>query len=458
MLDRFDKKKCTIKTLAIQQKIPKMLFSRFLDKRPKKAAAVVASTSAEATVTRVLPKQRVDYLCTLSEDILLNVCKFLVSEPKILYWLAQMNSFLKSIIHPNTDLWMDVLHCRENKRFVNLLGVTSQTRTRYFAEQFFKNIPVDLHMSPVLNFRPMATGHFVIPVSSTNQMCAWPPRVILEEEKMALVEHSRKIALLDGMCCCGICGHKYKHFAVWELNTRLCDMCFRDNLISSNDLFLHYGVDFWALFKQDKSLFESIFCFTMDVHANNPRAIVTRYSWAHLQNPVFQRPHMTIPTPNVFFWMPHMKQKFDLMQMKETKLTQMKCACLLSAKVRALYIRQVIIFRGIPWTMARKLLGDVSRKGTTLSRDTMYSGIRMILLGTSDNHPAMDPRHGLKTFLDRFLHRRSITMDHNQRKILEILRNYESLRTFYLEKYTIPNARNGNYALMNAFKKLADTI
>ena len=408
--------------------------------------------------TAVVPTKKIqpssfDLFSNIGEDVISMIVKHLVAEPKHLLYLSYMNKYLFKMIHSDQTLWLQVLTVRENERFHRAPFMTApNTWSRTMTEQIFSHLPTDLRLSPVTNFRVLPTSRFFV-MDSTK--LSWPPRPLKEEEKPLLAKHAQKIAYMDHGLCCSMCGHRYKHFPVWELNKRLCDMCLRDNILNSNDLYLVYGVDFWQLFKTEPESFRNISAFLVEPHSSTTRYIFSTFTWTHLQNQRFQKPHTVIPTPSVFFWRPHFEKVFDLQQLKQENEMKEQHAQRLCAHVRALYVRLLLYCRGIPWNSMRKLLMDASKKKLiTPSRSELYFGIQRVLSGKP--HGLYLSTNTLQIFLDRFMSRRTIVHDHNKRKILELLRNVEAGRVFNYVKITVPGVRHANYNLTTSFRKMME--
>ena len=188
------------------------------------------------------------------------------------------------------------------------------------------------------------------------------------------------------------------------------------------------------------------------------RFVMQRYAWGHLQSHAFRKPHMLVESPTVFFWAPHLAQHFDLGELRKAALVRAGCAETLTARVRALYVRLVICFRGTPGKMVHRLVEELRHKKVENlpSRNDVWVGVRRKLLGRE--LPNIYPNSRLlQQVFERFASRRSVVADSNQRKILELLRNAEAGRAFCLEKLSVSRLPGWRCAVLQArFKEVAN--
>lgn len=399
----------------------------------------------------VATKPSISFMDILSKDIMEDLLERMIKTPKHILHLAQTCKYLHQAIFTNDDLWYRVLCDRETQRLIAWKG-----RARVISEQWFKHLPRDLQLSPAPNFRRVVSNQFDFP-----KTCTWPPRPVLESEIPLLAAHSRKIIFLEYGQKCGICGYKHGLLQVWSLGVSVCDVCYRDNLISNNDLFLEYGVVFWTLFKEDPGKFKDIFMFRVDTYTQTNRFIYQRYAWSHMQSSQFKKIQTFIPVPSFFLWLPHLKKTFDLNAMRIANKAKQAAAEVACGYFRALYVRLLIAFRGHPATILHKLTGELVKKKLPSIPDKveMLRGIQSRLTGRVVSEDSVTCCNLLKQFFSRFSHRRTVHEDHNQRKIVKILRTHESERMFNLNKFAIPGSRYLQYTQIgDEFHKLVEVF
>jgi hypothetical protein len=350
-----------------------------MEEPPAKRMKVVKSVKKAPT----LPSLFLDVMT--NQDIFDNFILLFIDSPASALFLSHTNKYFFNAIQRLSAFWYHALSHRENKRIKESVGYP--IRSFSLTQQFFKGIPNEFRLSPVANFRPHdRIGYF----SVGGRDLTWPIRQPTTEEYALLSEHSRKIVFLENCRTCYLCKHRHGLYKVWEMSKVVCDICFRDNLISNNDLFLEYGCLFWDIFKQSPEKFTNIFMFTVDVHTQNNRFLNGKYTWTHQKSRHFRRKQIIVNSPTIFFWKPHLSEQFNLLEERETNRKKQTASIFISAHVRALYTRLLIAYRGNPTAVLQKLVTG-SLKFVSVSRPQVFQGVQQLLCGkpnlTDTNNP-----------------------------------------------------------------------
>ena len=212
-------------------------------------------------------------------DILQETLLCLLDRPSHLLLLSQTCKHLFQTIQRDDELWFKVYQRQQTLR-IDSWWNTGQTLTLQYFASLATN---DLLMSPVPNFQ-VVNSSLISSFAFRNQpKPSWPPRPVTDSEKQTVAEICRRSTFLLHGSACMLCGHKHGLKPVWKLQGKLCDLCFRDNLISNTDLFLLYGVDFWSLFRTQE-LLENVFFFRTDwpTSHDSQRVALQRFAWTHM--------------------------------------------------------------------------------------------------------------------------------------------------------------------------------
>jgi hypothetical protein len=261
-----------------------------------------------------------------------------------------------------------------------------------------------------------------------------------------LAKHAQKLVFLKYGKFCGICGNRYNNAPIWKLNMRVCEQCMKERFISNTQLFLQYGIEYFKLFKENEKRFQDIFFFEVENGSYlGSRQLLQKYCYSHIQRVNFAKEHIEVPVPTVFFWLPDLERNFPLLEMQKENKEREKNAQVLCGYIRAFYVKMLICHRENPFTVVQRLRRDFQKKqGGYPTQLEIAEIIRKIIVGILVDDKGI--YHALKKqFFERFRHRRSIMCDHNPKKIILLLRNHESARTFSVRKWTVPGVRNTPY-------------
>lgn len=378
-------------------------------------------------------------LLYFDEGVLVLILSHMASSPKHLYYLSILNKSVGDIIGDMHDLWFEAICKHESKRIRDWREAYIGVGCLY--EQHFKGCPSNLCMSPAPDFRPymskLVSNH---DIRNIRAPYVWPRRDVTEDEKMALVKHMKKRVCVEHAVCCSGCGYKHGLSSFWKLGKKLCDMCFRDGVISNVELFTDYGVIFWDLFKSNPEYFQKIFCFSVDAGVSMSGFLAKKYGWIHTAERNFVKQHMVVPNPSVIFWKAHLDEKFDLARLRTENKQKALHVAVLTAHIRALRVRMLLAFRGPPLSVIGKIVRNMNRQ-------TAVRGLKVDIMGVVGD---ILKRQYVKMnqcvqgkFLQGFFYRfhggrASIVYDHNPRKLLEIIKKNECSRVFDLTPFYIP--------------------
>jgi hypothetical protein len=152
----------------------------------------------------------------------------------------------------------------------------------------------------------------------------------------------RKIAALQCVPCCGMCGtarHSTKPF--WCLGMRLCRHCAQGNLVSSLVLYERY----WVTFKQPVQSFRNF----VDAVSTNVFYFSTRLT--PNQRLEFSCDRMDFPggiQTVWFFWKPHLAKLFDMDTLEREGQEKHRMACVIRA-----HARRTLVLRSLRGTKNR---------------------------------------------------------------------------------------------------------
>jgi len=196
------------------------------------------------------------------EEIIMKLIGHVCPHGKTLYFLTLLHPIFARAINCNVQLWYSVLVDIENQRLQTT--TCAKYMLRYLPVQSYPGISDDLQLAPVPDFRARLHKHVLL--ANDPEKRTWPPCPVLEYEKPALARHAYILHVLKFQPTCSMCQAKYSLLSVWGLGKKVCDACFRDNIVCNNSLFSCYGIDFWKLYKNNTLDFSKIFCFTIECH------------------------------------------------------------------------------------------------------------------------------------------------------------------------------------------------
>lgn len=425
-------------------------------------AYFVSRTMARKISLLSLPtKQPVEWMTILGQDDFFTMVIDILrnsSQYGALGWLSQTcKKFYKNLLHIQQDI-ADILYkmYEHNQNHRLEVWYKSGIRSKQCPEQFFRGFPAqDLFLGCV--------PHFALPVSFADMKAyekkpKWPPREITPEERNLIVKICIRSCQMDAMKVCKLCGYQYKLQSVWHLHGKLCEMCFKDNLISNTELFLEYGVLFWRYLEKYPDKFEKIFFCSTEQYSNSKKAIASKYTWTYLHEvKPFASEQVIAPRPDVFFWMPHLNKMFNMQAIKATNLARKQSACVLTGYIRAFYLRMVVSSRNFPETAINKVVDSLfKQKLPVVAKSDIYCAIRHTIL----NQPlvTVEKVQNAKTirmFLNRFKSHKNIANDPNPRFILETVRNIEGFRAFNYVSWVIEGGSvEKNIQLLMKFQEL----
>ena len=390
-------------------------------------------------------------------DILHLILSFLGPEANALLYLAWTCKHLfQTIMNNNHSLWFDICMKIQNKR---LAEFKSENYRGSLSVQHLSVLPQnDLRMALVPNFRVLH-NHLHYFTGKEKAALTWPPRELSPQEKIVCSQIAQKITFLECGKTCAICGVQTQTFPVWKLGKKYCVACFRDNIITSNELFLTYGIDFWTLFKTNKEyMIKNVFCFRQLHNGTHPTSLGSRYHWNHITgNNRFGVQQLVHRPPSVFFWRPHLEQMVNFHDSVQIRELKRQYAQILTAKIRAFYLRSLLAHRGHPSKKTLEMIDAEHNKNTEGHFPTkveVVHGIRNTLL-----HRPLSSIDGKRAnqYVKRFRTLHTPSNDRNPRKMLDLIRSHEAMRYEKILTFPIPGVDSQtNYQLRNEFVKYVD--
>ena len=149
----------------------------------------------------------------------------------------------------------------------------------------------------------------------------------------------RKVITLHYSKCCGLCGQVRRHTdPVWALNMRVCENCWRGNLISNSTLHYRYGVALMAPVAKDEPIPFIQKCFGKVLFFTHDGSDTQRKHFT-CQPQDFDR---TYRDKIMFFWEPHLRQIVDLDKLYHTKRQRQDAGVLLHALIRRMRVLRTI--------------------------------------------------------------------------------------------------------------------
>lgn len=395
---------------------------------------------------------------TIPREVFALVVKYLHQAPRTLLRLSVVCRDTRDIIlRESSDVWFDMLKTYQNNYFQ-----TSMPLRLHHCSAIVRGIP----MRPYPNFkdvegRVMDTRY--PPVVWQIRRSSWPfvggvisaDNPLSPAEVDTFAQHMIQVYRLSFSPCCGICRSKFKLQSVWGLGMRVCNSCFKDNLVSGAVLFHEYGINFNNLVPK---LAGKVYCF----HSTfKPRAMSQFLSY----NPIdFEAANAQ---SLVFFWKPHLAKVVDLEAAKRELRDpdRISAAKKLTSSVQAFFTRVHMNQKGKycwlsshryylnapAWPKRHQPDSPHNVRDLTESDRLMLSTCLHSLLRRANSDHDVQARTILQ---QRFLgYRGPYTLPtlRNPALVLERLRAYEAMRRENLVKHTPPHVKNTSYALKRWF-------
>ena len=187
----------------------------------------------------------------------------------------------------------------------------------------------------------------------------------------------RKVAMLQCLPCCGMCGtRRYQTKPFWCLGMRLCRQCVRANMVSSVVLYHRYWLTFSQPVQGHRKFLDAI----------NLSAFFFQSRLTPLQRMDFSHEPLDFAEGGVqtiwYFWMPHLRQILDMDRLEREGREKQEAAAAIKG-----FARRCMLLRAITNVTSRRRVAPLPpgffRKPKGL-RSVEFRIRRCQLLGSSE--------------------------------------------------------------------------
>ena len=242
------------------------------------------------------------------------VVRFLQRHPRSLILLQMVDRNLRQVLRADNSLWATVY----SHHFFHRSYLSHRVRDPAFqALTLYKQSAnsVAYHVGPV-------PGKTYPPTVS--------PASIPDPEVFA--DYVRRwLALLYGTRC-GLCGCRFRHDIYWSLRMRVCHLCMAHNTISADALLDKYGLAHGEILTD---IAGKVFYYQLRVSLTEDRAEFHGVRRKDLMER--RQPYM--------FWLPHLRQIYDLEALRQGQRDRKAAAARLCAQWKRIWVfRQRVAF------------------------------------------------------------------------------------------------------------------